>query len=1549
MSRFINYLLLVSLGSIWLFGTIVFVDFNTEISFYNEFNRAAGKLAVLVDSIKWLDEARVKWDPPAAPPPPALISNLSPEPVFESASLWSIFKPDLASAQTSYALTIIKNGTGDGIIIDSINFPKAFCDIYCDQVSASYPVGAGATFGVIPDPDSALVAYSGCSNVSTTVEPPTCSVKMDAAKIVYVTFNAKEENILTIKKGGTGQGAMVSVRLGWQGLNLGTEFITQPTWQEITRVYNQPVSAVISAAPATGSAFDGWVGCDSVSGGQCIANVNTDKTITAVFSSDPPVVAPSTNKLTFSRLGNGSMGFCKFNCSGGSMIVGSGTGLTISGVRGFFAVTNLPSWSGCDSVSSSGCSVTLNTDKNVVVKFLSTIYSLAVDKFGAGRGIVSGPSGLAGTAMNCGPDCSRASAIYSLDSNIGLTAAPDGNSTFGGWSGACSGTGSCAVTMDNFKFVTAKFSLPQYSLTINKSGIGKGAVSGTVTVGTGPDVSCGLTCAAVSQQYEQDTQITLTAKSEPGSELSAPGWSCSGDTCARIVKITGNQVVDAVFQLKKYTLTIYKPKLIGTRVTSDIGNINCFSDSCSEASVVLDYGSIVKLTAAAGLYPYPGIKFSAWSGDCSGAENPCSVTIDSNKAVYVNFEDVMRIEADFESVEGGQGYVVTGGIASPGIWGGITQYSWYLNGFLDESRYGVNSSAYELSIYCRPESISYEDCYHDYNIGDTVMLAALPYAGSEFVGWSNCEKTGIYKMAWGDVPACAVTDPRLVKASFAPKPSLKSANMWLDVDKAGSIGKGIVTNKTQLLGIADDSRLSPPCGFGDYPCSGWDAVDLRSGAVGDYFGGLSGNPELYLAVKESAGLSTLKLTGATTDNPTPNWRGFYLDKNLPSASLREVFDGLPLDYAVTLYAEPSPEDGSILDQWKGCNYADQSFNPPACVVYPADQNLAYREALPSWDPDYPEEAIINAGGANIGTGCDEITGGYMAGKNCYFDGMVYKCETYYYVGSKSECDNFYGGCFNGKTVACPYSIGGNCILQFSASNICVIDAYATKKVSAVFKYPKRQLTIVNTGSGQGLVTGGNYGEIFCGLDCQEKFNHDAVVTLIAKPAEGSALLRSFGDGWTCADSKSVIIPGFGTTNYCLSYSQTVKMNADKTIKVYFNRAVLTTTKDGTGTGRVAHYSKTHYGYNDGTGGYLTVLNPEFSAGGLLVPPDIDCGPDCFEDYKGIVKGVTLRAIPDDDSYFAGWSGHIQSAQVGSLGDLNVLVNDAKTVNATFKLKPVLYVDKIGEGAAQGAVIADLAPTGGRIIDCGSTCSHYASIETNIALTATAPPTYAVTWTGCVPYASNPRACNLLMPSDNHTVTVTFTPPNVKTLTVIKEGTGNGTVSSSPAGIDCGVLCSAGFVQNISVTLTAAPINNSIIAWSEPGCSGTTCAVTITDSKTVTVTFTLPLLPACALTADPPTVIGANSYDLIWTTANNPTSATIDNGIGAVDPLGGSKTISAPATTVPETRTYTMTVSNLIGNNTCSVTVIVEPPPAETPPVTPPSKFIWDKIKEIIPF
>ena len=153
--------------------------------------------------------------------------------------------------------------------------------------------------------------------------------------------------------------------------------------------------------------------------------------------------------------------------------------------------------------------------RTITADFSLNQYTLSVSKIGNGEGTVTADSG----SIDCGLACSD---DYDYQTRVTLSAAAGAESYFSGWSGeTCSGTGDCTVTTDEEKNVTARFSLNQYTLTVNKDGQGSGAV----TADQG-DIDCGPTCFG---DYDSDDVVTLTAVADKGSRF--VGWSgdCSGE------------------------------------------------------------------------------------------------------------------------------------------------------------------------------------------------------------------------------------------------------------------------------------------------------------------------------------------------------------------------------------------------------------------------------------------------------------------------------------------------------------------------------------------------------------------------------------------------------------------------------------------------------------------------------------------------------------------------------------------------------------------------------------------------------------------------------------------------------------------------------------------------------------------------------------------------------------------------------------------------------------------------------------------------------------
>ncbi len=181
------------------------------------------------------------------------------------------------------------------------------------------------------------------------------------------------------------------------------------------------------------------------------------------------------------------------------------------------------SWKGCETGGAIGrqCTVTMDKSKSVSAKFIRA-YDVSVTRKGTGLGKVgSSPGGIL-----CLSNCSSTSAQFKEATNVTLTAAPSKNFTFAGWSGDCSGTGTCVLSaLSADKSVEAEFTaVPQHLLTVTKSGGGNGTVKAAQA-----GINCGATCTSMAAAYYQGTEVELTVT--PGKGSSFGGWSTGAGTC----------------------------------------------------------------------------------------------------------------------------------------------------------------------------------------------------------------------------------------------------------------------------------------------------------------------------------------------------------------------------------------------------------------------------------------------------------------------------------------------------------------------------------------------------------------------------------------------------------------------------------------------------------------------------------------------------------------------------------------------------------------------------------------------------------------------------------------------------------------------------------------------------------------------------------------------------------------------------------------------------------------------------------------------------------
>jgi hypothetical protein len=177
-----------------------------------------------------------------------------------------------------------------------------------------------------------------------------------------------------------------------------------------------------------------------------------------------------------------------------------------------------------------GCTVSMDSAQSVTVSFAPPPpQTLTVIEQGSGS-IISSPAGIV-----CPDKCG---ARFFGGLQVSLTANPVPGWRFAGWSGACSGTGRCTVSMNTARAVSARFVQRSYSLRV--------AVAGQGTVVSAPSaIFCGTRCRG---DFPSESVITLTA--EPGNGWGFAGWdgACrDAGTADCTLIMSAREAVEATF------------------------------------------------------------------------------------------------------------------------------------------------------------------------------------------------------------------------------------------------------------------------------------------------------------------------------------------------------------------------------------------------------------------------------------------------------------------------------------------------------------------------------------------------------------------------------------------------------------------------------------------------------------------------------------------------------------------------------------------------------------------------------------------------------------------------------------------------------------------------------------------------------------------------------------------------------------------------------------------------------------------------------------------
>ena len=152
---------------------------------------------------------------------------------------------------------------------------------------------------------------------------------------------------------------------------------------------------------------------------------------------------------------------------------------------------------------------------------------------------------LTGNGIDCGgtggtPQWTDCEATYGHGASVTLTALADTGYLFGGWTGDCSGTGNCTLTMDANKSVGATFGVAR-TLTVNAP------TNGTITgkIGTAPVIDCPGDC---TETVAHGTTVALTASGTGNYGFGSWGEDCAAETSSGCsVTLDADKTVSVTF------------------------------------------------------------------------------------------------------------------------------------------------------------------------------------------------------------------------------------------------------------------------------------------------------------------------------------------------------------------------------------------------------------------------------------------------------------------------------------------------------------------------------------------------------------------------------------------------------------------------------------------------------------------------------------------------------------------------------------------------------------------------------------------------------------------------------------------------------------------------------------------------------------------------------------------------------------------------------------------------------------------------------------------
>jgi hypothetical protein len=1017
--------------------------------------------------------------------------------------------------------------------------------------------------------------------------------------------------------------------------------------------------------------------------------------------------------------------------------------------------------------------------------------TLAITKAGTGTGVVTTtPAGI-----NCGTTCSTAFAAGQV---VTLVATPTAGSTLTSWSG----DPDCAdgsVTMSSNRNCVATFNLlPPQTLTITKAGTGTGSITSS------PEgITCGATCGF---SFAASTVVTLTATPAPGSTFA--GWSGDPDCSDGSVTMAAARACTASFTLlPPSNLTLTRIGTGSGTVTSGPAGINCGATCTSPFA----FGLHVSLSAT----PAAGSVFVAWSGDPDCADGSLNMIAARSCAAQFDLLTGQTTTTTLTSV--------TPTTAILGV--------------------PVTLSA-QVSPANAPGSVMFMDGVTVVGVANLNAFGVAQLVTTALTSGSHHLRAVYGGVSGSFKPSKSANQDYLVtslsEAGFAPattfaaavEPSAIAAGDFNLDGRADLAVTNHTSNTVSILIGSGTGTFQPPVNFGvgnapfsvatgDFNGDGLldvavgnqgsnnvsvllgngtgsflAAVNYSAGAgasavsVGDFNG--DGRSDLAVANFDSNNVSVLLGNGNGTFQPATN---YDVDTGPFSLVISDFnADGIA-DFAVANFT--SNNVSVLIGNGNGTFQAPVNFaaGTGSIAVIAGDFNEDGKVdlAVANFTSNNVSVLLGNGNGtfqtptsSAVGNAPNAIAVGDLNGDG-HSDLAVANLNSNNETVLLGNGNGTFQTAVNNDVAGGPVSVA---VADFNGDgrSDLAFAAFHSTNASVLLGIAglTNDLTITKLGTGTGIVTSVPV-RIDCGVTCAGPFNYAQVVTLTPTPAVGSMFVGWTGDS-DCTDGS-------------------VTMTEAHTCTATFNLLPpnsLTITKAGVGTGKVTS-----------------------------VPAGLDCGPTCTSPFSaGAV--VTLTATPTIGSFFIDWTGDADCT------DGSVTMNATHSCTATFGLLPPKTLTINRNGTGSGTVTSN--PGG---VSCGATCAAPFPPGTDIDMTATPNPGSTFTgWTGDADCLDG----GITMSADhNCTATFTLAPP---TLTVSKVGTGTGTITSSPAGLNCGATCSAPYAFGQTVTLTATAGAGFVFnGWSgDADCSDG--SVTMTTARNCIARFDIPGTTSITLGATP---------------------------------------------------------------------------------------------------